>query len=163
VRARLQLALGRHPAGAAVPAAVLRLAPPVQAAPSRPADAVGVRGLACLLQYGEHRLVGAARLPRARLPAAADADRGVPPSCDAGPAAHAAAVAWDLLTMVGLFLLGRRRRAGPAGRALGVALAFAWAAYPYSLFVLSNNSNDAFVSATVVFALVAIASGPVRG
>src|SRR3989440_3948161 len=79
------------------------------------------------------------------------------------PAAHAAAIAWDLLTMIGLLLLGARMRAGPEGRALGAALAFAWAAYPYSLFVLSNNSNDAFVSATVVFALVAIASAPVRG
>ncbi len=79
------------------------------------------------------------------------------------PAAHAAAITWDLLTLVGLFLLGRRLRAGPPGRALGIALAFAWAAYPYSLFVLSNNSNDAFVSMTVVFALVAATSGPVRG
>jgi hypothetical protein len=79
------------------------------------------------------------------------------------PAAHAASIAFDLLTMVGLFLLGRRLREGPAGRALGAALAFAWAAYPYSLFALSNNSNDAFVSMIVVFALLAVTSGPVRG
>ncbi|HET8672558.1 MAG TPA: hypothetical protein VFL87_02910, partial [Thermoleophilaceae bacterium] len=52
------------------------------------------------------------------------------------PAAHAAAIAFDLLTMLGLFLVGRRLRAGPAGTRLGVALAYAWAAYPYTLFVL---------------------------
>jgi hypothetical protein len=79
------------------------------------------------------------------------------------PAAHGAAIAWDLLTMVGLFLLGRRLRPGREGRALGGALAFAWAAYPYSLFALSNNSNDAFVSMIVVFALLAAGSAPVRG
>ena len=65
--------------------------------------------------------------------------------------------------MIGLLLFGARMRAGPEGRALGAALVFAWAAYPYSLFVLSNNSNDAFVSAVVVFALVAIRSAPARG
>src|SRR5205814_7473355 len=70
------------------------------------------------------------------------------------PAAHGAAIAFDLLTMLGLFLLGRRLRAPPDGTALGAALAFAWAAYPYSLFALSSNSNDTFVAMLVVFALV---------
>ena len=58
------------------------------------------------------------------------------------PSAHAAALTFDLLTIVGLFLLGRRMRAGPAGTLLGVALAYAWAAYPYTLFVLQSNAND---------------------
>ena len=39
-------------------------------------------------------------------------------------------IAFDLLTLLGLFLLGRRLRAGPAGTSLGVALAYAWVAYP---------------------------------
>jgi hypothetical protein len=82
---------------------------------------------------------------------------------DSLPAAHAAAVAFDLLTMAGLLLLGRRARAGPGGLALGVALAYAWAAYPYTLFALQSNSNDALVAVSVVWALVAVSSPPARG
>jgi len=79
------------------------------------------------------------------------------------PAAHAAAIAFDLLTLLGLFLLGRRVRAGPEGRELGVALAFAWAAYPYAAFALQSNSNDSAVAMLVVWALVALSSAPARG
>jgi hypothetical protein len=79
------------------------------------------------------------------------------------PAAHAAAIAFDLLALLGLFLLGRRMRAGPAGRELGVALAFAWAAYPYTAFALQSNSNDSAVAMLVVWALVALSSAPARG
>jgi uncharacterized membrane protein len=79
------------------------------------------------------------------------------------PAAHGAAIAFDLLTLLGLLILGRRLRAGPRGRKLGGALAFAWAAYPYSLFALMTNSNDALVAAIVVFALVVATSAPARG
>jgi hypothetical protein len=84
-------------------------------------------------------------------------------SWDDLPAAHAAAVAFDVLTMLGLFLLGRRLRAGPAGRDLGIVLAYAWAAYPYTLFTLASNSNDALVALFCVFALLAIASPASRG
>jgi hypothetical protein len=79
------------------------------------------------------------------------------------PAAHGAAIAFDLLTLLGLLLLGRRLRPGPGGRALGGALAFAWAAYPYSLFALMTNSNDALVAALVVLALLCATSAPARG
>jgi uncharacterized membrane protein len=79
------------------------------------------------------------------------------------PAAHAAAIAFDLLTILGLFLMGRRLRAGPAGTRLGVALAYAWAAYPYTLFVLTTNSNDTLVAVFCVFALLAVASPAGRG
>jgi hypothetical protein len=82
---------------------------------------------------------------------------------DAVPAAHGAAIFFDVLTALGLFLLGRRLRPGPGGAALGAALAFAWEAYPYSLFALSTNSNDALVAALVVFALVGLTSAPARG
>jgi hypothetical protein len=78
-------------------------------------------------------------------------------------AAHAAAIAFDLLTIVGLFLLGRRLRAGPEGRLLGLALAFAWASYPYTLFVLASNANDSLVAMLVVYALLAVTSAPGRG
>ena len=76
------------------------------------------------------------------------------------PAAHAAALAFDLLTLAGLVLLGMRLRAGPAGRELGVALGFAWAAYPYSLFALETNSNDSLVGLFTVAALLALTLRP---
>jgi len=79
------------------------------------------------------------------------------------PAAHAAAIAFDLLTVVGLLLLGRRLRPGRPGTLLGLALAYAWAAYPYTALTLQSNANDALLAALLVFALVAVASAPVRG
>ena len=79
------------------------------------------------------------------------------------PAAHAAAITFDLVTILGLFLLGMRLRAGPAGRRLGLALAVAWAAYPYTLFGLATNTNDGLVGMLVVLALLAVTSPAGRG
>jgi len=79
------------------------------------------------------------------------------------PAGRAAAIAFDLLTLLGLFLLGRAMRAGPEGVRLGAALAFAWAAYPYTDYVLQSNTNDSLVAALLVFTLLAIRSSPGRG
>jgi hypothetical protein len=79
------------------------------------------------------------------------------------PAAHAAAITFDLLTILGLLVLGRRLRAGPGGTMLGVALAYAWAAFPYSTFVLQSNANDTLVAALVVWALVFLRSPTGRG
>jgi Glycosyltransferase family 87 len=67
------------------------------------------------------------------------------------PAAHAAAIAFDLLAVALLFLLGRRMR----GPTLGIALAYAWVAYPFTLFALESNSNDTLVAALVLAALLA--------
>jgi hypothetical protein len=72
------------------------------------------------------------------------------------PAAHAAAIAFDLLTMAGLFLLGIRLRDGPEGQLLGIALAYGWAAYPYTAFSLETNSNDSVVSLFCVAALLGL-------
>jgi hypothetical protein len=83
-------------------------------------------------------------------------------SWDDLPAAHGAALAFDLLTMGGLILLGMRLRAGPAGRELGVALGFAWASYPYALFTLESNSNDALVALFTVAAMLALTLEPAR-
>ena len=79
------------------------------------------------------------------------------------PAAHAAAIAFDLLTLLALLLLGSRLRPGREGRALGLALAFAWAAYPYSTYVLQSNTNDGLVALLLVCSLLALASAPARG
>ena len=75
------------------------------------------------------------------------------------PAAHAAAITFDLLTTLGLYMLGMRLR----GKALGIALAYAWVAFPYSLFALETNSNDTLVAALLVWALVAATMPATRG
>jgi hypothetical protein len=67
------------------------------------------------------------------------------------PAAHAAAIFFDLLAVALLFLLGRRMR----GPTLGVALAYAWVSYPFTLFALESNSNDTLVAVLVLAALLA--------
>ena len=79
------------------------------------------------------------------------------------PAAQAAALTFDMLTIIGLFLLGTRLRRGPPGKRLGLALAFAWTAYPFSTYVLQANTNDTLVAMLTVFALVGLTSPPVRG
>jgi hypothetical protein len=71
------------------------------------------------------------------------------------PPAHGAAIAFDLLALGGLLLLGRRLRPGREGTALGVALGYAWVAYPYTAFVLESNSNDTLVAVACVGALLA--------
>jgi len=84
---------------------------------------------------------------------------------DALPAAHAAAIFFDLATAFGLFVLGGRLRRGDrrAGRALGTTLAFAWLAYPYTAFALQSNSNDSLVAALLIWGLVLFASPAARG
>jgi hypothetical protein len=79
------------------------------------------------------------------------------------PAAHGAALFFDLATLLGLLVLGRRLRAGPDGRALGIVLAYAWVTYPYTLYALNSNSNDTLIAAVLVWALVALRSAPLRG
>jgi hypothetical protein len=79
------------------------------------------------------------------------------------PAGHAAAILFDLVAVAGLFMLGRRFRGGREGMWLGVTLAFAWVAYPYTAYVLQANANDSLVAALLVWAFVAFASPLARG
>jgi hypothetical protein len=79
------------------------------------------------------------------------------------PAAHGAAVAFDLAVFGLLILLGLRIRPGPAGRKLAATLAFAWAAYPYTAFALESNSNDTLVAALLVALLLVLARPAARG
>jgi hypothetical protein len=78
------------------------------------------------------------------------------------PAAHGAAITFDVLTAAGLWLLGRRLRPRREGRTLGIALAYAWTAYPYTAFALESNSNDAAVSMFLVAALLCLTLDPTR-
>ena len=83
---------------------------------------------------------------------------------DAGVgAAHAAAICFDLACAIGLIALGRRLRAGDEGRALGLALGFAWLACPWTLYAMNANANDALIAALGVGALLALRSPPARG
>jgi hypothetical protein len=84
-------------------------------------------------------------------------------SWDDLPAAHGAAVFFDLATFALLFLLGRRLRAGPAGQRLGATLAFGWAAYPYTAYALESNTNDTLVALLLVATLLFLARAPARG
>jgi hypothetical protein len=79
------------------------------------------------------------------------------------PAAHAAAIFFDLATIAALFLLGRRLRDGRAGTDLGILLAFAWTACPYSTYALESNTNDALVAFLLTATLLFLTSPPMRG
>ena len=84
-------------------------------------------------------------------------------SWDDLPAAHGAAVAFDLATFALLIWLGLRIRPGPTGRKLAATLAFGWAAYPYTAYALESNSNDTLVAALLVAVLLALARPAARG
>jgi hypothetical protein len=84
-------------------------------------------------------------------------------SWDDLPAAHAAAIAFDLLVMLVLFFAGRMLRGGKEGNTLGLVFAYAWAAYPYSLFVLSSNANDSLIALLVGLAFLSLAHPRLRG
>jgi hypothetical protein len=84
-------------------------------------------------------------------------------SWDHLPASHGAAIAFDLAAIAGLFFAGRRLRPGRAGRDLGILLAFAWAAYPYTDFALQSNSNDSLIAALIIWSLALFARPLTRG
>jgi hypothetical protein len=74
-------------------------------------------------------------------------------------ASHATAILFDLLAIAGLLLLGRRF----GGARLAVTLAFAWAAYPFTQYVSSSNTNDAIMPALLIFGLWLVTSPVLRG
>jgi hypothetical protein len=78
---------------------------------------------------------------------------------DTLPAAHAAALTFDLLCVGLLFWLGRRLR----GPGMGVVLAYAWLAFPFTLFVSNTNANDALPALLVLGAVLAATSARGRG
>ncbi len=78
---------------------------------------------------------------------------------DALPAAHATAIVFDLLLVLGLFLCGRRL----GGRALGVVLVFGWLAFPFTAYTMNSNSNDAIMPALLVWGFWLATSAGARG
>ncbi len=75
------------------------------------------------------------------------------------PAAHVASCAFDLLAIAGLFVAGWRLRSAR----VGVLLAFAWAANPFTLYTLNMNTNDALVGALMAWFMAALSLPYVRG
>ncbi len=75
------------------------------------------------------------------------------------PSAHAAAVAFDLLCVLLLWLLGNRLR----GRRLGLLLPYLWLTFPFTLVVSNSNANDSLVAALVLGCLLLAARPALRG
>jgi hypothetical protein len=78
---------------------------------------------------------------------------------DTLPAAHFTSIAFDLLCLIGLALVGWR-----FGRErLAVTLAFAWAAYPFTQYVSNSNTNDAIMPAFLIWGFWLCTSPWARG
>jgi hypothetical protein len=78
---------------------------------------------------------------------------------DSLPAAHATAILWDILCLLGLVLVGLRF----GGSRLAVTLAFAWVAYPFTQYVSSSNTNDAIMPAFLIWGFWLCSSTWARG
>jgi hypothetical protein len=79
------------------------------------------------------------------------------------PAARAATITFDLLTIAGLIALGWRLRSGREGWRLGLLLAWLWAACPASVLGMEKSTNDGLVALIVVLVMLAIESPIKRG
>jgi hypothetical protein len=79
------------------------------------------------------------------------------------PAAHAASLCFDLVTIAALVALGRRLAGGRQGWRLGLALGWAWAACPWTLLALMMHTNDGLVAMLSVLSLLAFSSPAARG
>ena len=75
------------------------------------------------------------------------------------PAAHGAAIFFDLACLGLVVLLGRRLR----GPTLATALGWAWASFPFTLYALNTNANDALVPLFLLLALLAARRPALRG
>jgi hypothetical protein len=78
---------------------------------------------------------------------------------DSLPAAHATSIAFDLLAVLALVLVGLRF----GGRRLAVVLAFAWAAFPFTAYTLNANTNDAIMPALLLLGFWLAISDWARG
>ena len=79
------------------------------------------------------------------------------------PGARIAVLTFDLITIGGLVMIGRRLMVGRAGLRLGLVLAWLWAACPFTVLPLIKSSNDGLVAMFMVLVLLAMASPVKRG
>jgi hypothetical protein len=79
------------------------------------------------------------------------------------PAARAAAITFDLLTIAGLIAFGVRLRGRRAGLKLGLLLAWLWAACPFSLLGMEKSTNDGLMALIVVLIMLALTAPFMRG
>jgi hypothetical protein len=75
------------------------------------------------------------------------------------PAAHAAAIAFDLGCALLLWRLGRRLGDGAGG----LLLPYLWMTFPFTLMVANSGANDALVALLVLTALLTASKPGVRG
>jgi hypothetical protein len=78
---------------------------------------------------------------------------------DTLPAAHLTSIAFDVLSMIGLWLVGRRF----GGARLAAMLAFAWVAYPFTQYASSSNTNDSIMPCYLIFGFWLVSSPAGRG
>ena len=78
---------------------------------------------------------------------------------DSLPAAHFTSIAFDVLCIIGLWLIGRRF----GGAELGAMLSFAWAAYPFTQYVSNSNTNDALLPCFLIWGFWLVSSPVARG
>jgi len=78
---------------------------------------------------------------------------------DSLPAVHFTSIAFDLLSIIGLFLVGLRF----GGLRLASTLAFAWAAYPFTQYASNSNTNDAIMPCMLIYGFWLVASPVGRG
>jgi hypothetical protein len=78
---------------------------------------------------------------------------------DSLPAAHATAIAFDLLAVLGLLLVGLRF----GGQPLAAALVFGWMAFPFTAYTMNANSNDAIMPAILIWGFWLCSSPVARG
>lgn len=74
-------------------------------------------------------------------------------------AVHFTSILFDLLAILGLAVVGRRL----GGPRIGAAAAFAWAAWPFTQYASSSNTNDAIAPAILVWGFYALTSDVARG
>ena len=78
---------------------------------------------------------------------------------DSLPAAHATSIAFDLLAILGLVLVGLRF----GGVRLAALLGFGWTAYPFTAYTLNANTNDAIMPAFLILGFWLVTSDWARG
>jgi hypothetical protein len=78
---------------------------------------------------------------------------------DTLPAVHATSILWDLIAIAGLLMVGRRF----GDPKLGAALAFAWAAWPFTQYASNSNTNDLIQPAVLIWAFYFATAPFLRG